>query len=69
MSITKRIKGETPKFFKTIGRIGIALAAIGTALAAAPFAVPVAITASLITGGTIAKIVASTVVKNPADLE
>lgn len=69
MSIKKRIKGKTPNFFKIVGRVGIALGAIGVALAAAPIAVPVAVTASLITGGTIAKIVAQLVVENPSDLQ
>lgn len=68
MSIKKRLNSETPSFFKIIGRVGVALVAIGGALAAAPVTVPAAVTASLITGGTIAKIVAQLVVKDAKEL-
>lgn len=41
--IVSRIKAPTPKFFKTIRTIGIALAAVGGAVIAAPVALPTAL--------------------------
>ncbi len=43
MTIVERAKAPTPKFFKTLRTIGLALAGIGGAILAAPVAVPVAI--------------------------
>ncbi len=43
MNIVQRVKAPTPKFFKTLRTIGLALAAIGGALLAAPVALPAAI--------------------------
>ena len=43
MSIAQRVKAPTPKFFKTLRTIGLALAAIGGAVLAAPVAVPAAL--------------------------
>ncbi len=43
MSIAQRVKAPTPKFFKTLRAIGLALAAIGGAILAAPVAVPAAL--------------------------
>lgn len=45
MSVVERVKAPTPKFFKTLRNIGLALAAVGGAILAAPIAIP----ASLIT--------------------
>ena len=41
MSILERIKSPTPKFFKKLRNIGLALAGIGGAIIAAPLALPV----------------------------
>lgn len=41
--IVNRVQAPTPKFFKTIRTIGIALAAVGGAVIAAPVALPTAI--------------------------
>ena len=38
--IRQRIKSPTPKFFKKVRNIGIAVAAIGTAIVTAPIALP-----------------------------
>ena len=44
MSIIKRAKAPTPKFFKVLRNIGLVLAAVGGTILAAPIALPVAIT-------------------------
>lgn len=43
MNAIKRAQAPTPKFFKTLRTIGLVLAAIGSALVAAPIALPTAI--------------------------
>ena len=43
MSVVERVKAPTPKFFKTLRTIGLALSAIGGAILAAPVAVPAAL--------------------------
>ena len=40
MSVVERVKAPTPKFFKTLRTIGLALAAIGGAILASPIALP-----------------------------
>jgi hypothetical protein len=40
MTIKQRLKQPTPKFFKKVRNIGLALAAVSTALFAAPVALP-----------------------------
>ena len=52
-----RLTSNTPKFFRVLRTIGISLAAVGTALVAAPVAIPAAVVTLggyLILGGTIA---------------
>ena len=44
MNVIKRVKSPTPKFFRVLRSIGLALAAVGGTLLAAPIALPVAIT-------------------------
>jgi uncharacterized membrane protein HdeD (DUF308 family) len=43
MNIAQRVKAPTPKFFKTLRTIGLALAGVGGAILAAPVAVPAAL--------------------------
>lgn len=43
MSVVERVKAPTPKFFKTLRTIGLALAGIGGAILATPVAVPAAL--------------------------
>ena len=38
--IKQRLKSPTPKFFKKLRNIGIAVAAVGTAIVTAPIALP-----------------------------
>ncbi len=44
MNIIKRAKAPTPKFFKVLRNIGLALAAVGGTILAAPVALPIVIT-------------------------
>ena len=44
MNIIKRIKTPTPKFFKVLRNVGLALAAVGGTILAAPIALPVIVT-------------------------
>ena len=39
-NIVQRVKWPTPKFFKKVRNIGLALAAIGTSILAVPVALP-----------------------------
>ena len=41
MNVVERLKAPTPKFFKSLRTIGLALAAVGGAILAAPVALPV----------------------------
>jgi len=43
MNIAQRVKAPTPKFFKTLRTVGLALAGIGGAILATPVAVPAAL--------------------------
>lgn len=42
--LVNRVKSPTPKFFKKLRNIGLALAAVATTIAAAPVALPAVIT-------------------------
>ena len=44
MNIIKRVKAPTPKFFKVLRNIGLAFAAVGGTILAAPIALPVVVT-------------------------
>jgi uncharacterized membrane protein HdeD (DUF308 family) len=44
MNVVKRAKAPTPKFFKVLRNIGLALAAVGGTVLAAPVALPVIVT-------------------------
>jgi uncharacterized membrane protein HdeD (DUF308 family) len=44
MNAIKRAKAPTPKFFKVLRNVGLALAAIGGTVLAAPIALPVIVT-------------------------
>jgi uncharacterized membrane protein HdeD (DUF308 family) len=46
MSVVQRVKAPTPKFFKTLRTIGLALAAIGGAIFASPIALPAGLVAA-----------------------
>jgi uncharacterized membrane protein HdeD (DUF308 family) len=44
MNIVKRVMAPTPKFFRVLRNIGLALAALGGTILAAPIALPVVVT-------------------------
>ena len=44
MNIIKRAKAPTPKFFKVLRNIGLALAAVGGTILAAPITLPIVVT-------------------------
>ncbi|KGD66904.1 hypothetical protein [Flavobacterium aquatile] len=44
MNVIKRAKAPTPKFFKVLRNVGLALAAVGGTILAAPIALPVVVT-------------------------
>ena len=44
MSLIKRAKAPIPKFFKVLRNVGLALAAVGGTILAAPIALPVVVT-------------------------
>lgn len=70
MSIFSRFFSDTPTFFKRVRTIGIALAAIGTAIATAPISLPaglIAVSGYLITAGTVATIVSQAVQPSPSN--
>ena len=60
MNIVERYKKPTPKFFKTLRNIGIALATAGGAIIAAPISMP-AIAVTIATYMTVAETVATAV--------
>lgn len=64
MSIIKRIQAPTPKFFKKLRNIGLALIAAGTVIVTAPVSLPaivVTIGGYLIVAGGVAAAVAQSV--------
>jgi uncharacterized membrane protein HdeD (DUF308 family) len=66
--IVERAKAPTPKFFKELRTIGLALATVGTAVVTAPVALPVIITTVggyvAVAGGVISAVSQLTVEKN-----
>ena len=65
LSVAERLTAPTPKFFRRVRAIGIALGAIGAAVLAAPIALPVMMTTIagyLATAGAVATAVSSTTV-------
>ena len=46
MSVVERVKAPTPKFFRSLRTIGLALAAIGGAILASPIALPAGLVAA-----------------------
>jgi hypothetical protein len=72
-SLLGRAKAPTPKFFRQLRTIGITIGAIGTALMAAPVALPVGIVSAagyLVTVGSVVAAVSQlTVHQEPLDVE
>ncbi|ADY52429.1 hypothetical protein Pedsa_1875 [Pseudopedobacter saltans DSM 12145] len=66
LNIVERVKAPTPKWFKIVRTIGITLTAVGSAILAAPVAIPatiVTVAGYLTLGGTIATAVAQTAIQ------
>ena len=72
MNIVERYKKPTPRFFKILRNIGIALATAGGAIIAAPIAIPslvVTIATYMTVVGTVATAVSQAVVKDEDSCE
>ena len=72
MNLVERVKAPTPKWFKTIRNIGIALATIGGIIIASPVALPVGLVSAagyLVLGGSIISAVSQTGVKTEEEPE
>lgn len=72
MNIVERYKKPTPKFFKTLRNIGIALATAGGAIIAAPISMPalvVTIATYMTVAGTVATAVSQAVVTDDENSE
>lgn len=70
MNLKERYTKPTPKFFRTLRNIGIALTAAGGAILAAPVAIPTTLftIATYVTvAGTVATVVSQAVVKDEDD--
>ncbi|APZ46331.1 hypothetical protein BW723_08480 [Polaribacter reichenbachii] len=67
MKIIERYKKPTPKFFRILRNIGIALATAGGAIIAAPLSIPatiITIATYMTVAGTVATAVSHAVIKN-----
>ncbi len=70
MKIVKRVQSPTPKFFKRLRNIGLAVAAVGTTIISAPVALPaliVKIAGYLAVAGGVAGTISQTAVTNEND--
>ena len=67
MNLAERVLAPTPKWFKILRTVGIALASVGGIIIASPVALPVGIVSAagyLILGGSIISVVSQTAVKS-----
>lgn len=67
MNLAERVLAPTPKWFKVLRTVGIALASIGGIIVASPVALPVGLVSAagyLILGGSIISVVSQTGVKS-----
>ena len=72
MKIIERYKKPTPKFFRVLRNIGIALATAGGAILAAPISIPATIITAatyMTVAGTVATAVSQAVTKNEISIE
>ncbi|WP_417858799.1 hypothetical protein [Xanthomarina gelatinilytica] len=72
MNLKERYTKPTPKFFKILRNIGIALTAAGGAILAAPVSIPATIITAatyMTVAGTVASVVSQAVVKDEDDDE
>ena len=67
MSVVERTLAPTPKWFKILRTVGIALASVGGIIIASPIALPVglvSVAGYLVLGGSIISVVSQTAVKS-----
>jgi hypothetical protein len=67
MNIVERALAPTPKWFKVLRSVGIALASVGGVIIASPVALPVGLVSAagyLVLGGSIISVVSQTAVKS-----
>lgn len=67
LNVVERVNAPTPKWFKTLRTIGIALASVGGIIIASPVALPVGLVSAagyLVLGGSIISVVSQTAVKS-----
>ena len=67
MNIVQRVKAPTPKFFKVLRTIGLALATVGGTIIASPIALPAGLVAAagyLVLGGGVLSAVSQTAVQD-----
>ena len=72
MNVVERALAPTPKWFKILRTVGIALATIGGSIIAAPVALPVGLVSAagyLVLGGSIISVVSQTAVKSEEEPE
>ncbi|TDD99766.1 hypothetical protein E0F76_03330 [Flavobacterium cellulosilyticum] len=72
MNFAERVFAPTPKWFKILRTVGIALASVGGIIIASPVALPVGIVTAagyLILGGSIISVVSQTGVKTEEEAE
>lgn len=69
MNLIERVKSPTPRFFRILRNVGLALAAAGAAILASPIALPVAVVSLggyLTVGGAVLSAVSQVTVENEA---
>ncbi|WP_394759865.1 hypothetical protein [Flavobacterium sp.] len=67
LNLAERVLAPTPKWFKILRTVGIALASIGGVIIASPVALPVGLVSAagyLVLGGSIISVVSQTAVKS-----
>ncbi len=67
MNVVERALAPTPKWFKVLRTVGIALASVGGIIIASPVALPVGLVSAagyLVLGGSIISVVSQTAVKS-----
>jgi hypothetical protein len=72
LNIAERVKAPTPKWFKILRTIGIALASVGGVIIASPIALPIGLVSAagyLVLGGSIISVVSQTGVKTEEEPE
>lgn len=72
MNLVARVQAPTPKWFKVLRNIGVALASVGGIIIASPVAIPVGLVSAagyLVLGGSIISAVSQTAIKSEEDPE